>query len=311
MRIESTSSASALPYPVDRPGNFMAVEIAIADDASVTITQPVGPHLFDHRGQTTLASIGVFSDFAGGMPAGVARTAATGVRPQGVLSHMTATLAHPFPATGTITGVGRNLHYDATTGLSQTEVRDEQGHLVAHLVGRSIVVGRAPTDAGSPAGDIPSRGEPEQWTPAESLAGMSGLDIVGGISDGSVLRGPLAGLLDLRVESVERGAVAARVSPLDWMANVIGSIQGGVIVSIAEAVTGLAAQTLTEAGQQYRLLEIGLDYLRSPSVPGPDVEATCRTVRAGRRLASFETVLSGADGTVYVQAHANAQLLTM
>ena len=109
--------------------------------------------------------------------------------------------------------------------------------------------------------------------------------------------------------AAERGVVQARLSPREWMANVIGSVQGGVLVSMAEAVTGLAAQTLTGIDQDYRVLEIGLDYLRSPAVPGPVIELRSASVRAGRRLASFETTLCAADGTVYVRAHANVQLL--
>lgn len=308
MRIES--SPSALQYPVDRPGRFMAVGIEVGDDASVTITQPVGPHLFDHRGRTTLASVGVFTDFAVGLPAGVARTAATGVRPQGVLSHLTASLAHPFPATGTVTGVGRGLHYDDSTGLSQTEVRDDDGNLLAHLVGRSIVVGRVPVGLEPHADEeVARRDEPEPWIDDATAAELSGLDIVTGIAGGSLPRGPLAGLLGMEVTAAERGAVRARLSPQEWMANALGSVQGGVLVSITEAVTGLGAQTLTAIGQHYRVLEIGLDYLRSPAVPGPEIELRSEAVRTGRRLASFETTLCAADGTVYVRAHANVQLL--
>ncbi|KLL95870.1 hypothetical protein NJ76_21640 [Rhodococcus sp. IITR03] len=130
-------------FTVDRPGRFMGVGIEVADDASVSVTQSVGSHLFDHRGQTTLASIGVFTDVAAGAPAGIARFAETGERPQGVLSHVTATLAHPFPVSGTSSVTGSSLFFDESTAVSGTDVRDEEGVLVAHLVGRSIVVGRA------------------------------------------------------------------------------------------------------------------------------------------------------------------------
>ncbi|MFX1760740.1 thioesterase [Rhodococcus gordoniae] len=296
-------------FSVDRPGRVMGVDIEIADDASVSITQAVGPHLFDHRGQTTLASVGVFTDFAAGVPAGIARFAETGERPQGVLSHVTATLAHPFPSSGLLVGRGSSLYYDDSTAVSRTDVHDEQGVLVAHLVGRSIVVGRTPTELGPDAAEtVPERGEPEPWSDAAILAELPGLDIVTGISTGTLPRGPLAGLLGLEVTAAEHGVVQARLSPREWMANVIGSVQGGVLVSMAEAVTGLAAQTLTGIGQDYRVLEIGLDYLRSPAVPGPVVELRSEAVRAGRRLASFETTLCAADGTVYVRAHANVRL---
>ena len=297
-------------FAVDRPGRFMGVGIEVADDASVSVTQSVGSHLFDHRGQTTLASIGVFTDVAAGAPAGIARFAETGERPQSVLSHVTATLAHPFPISGTLVGHGSSLFFDESTAVSGTDVGEKEGGLVVHLVGRPPVVGRTQTDLGKEKTEnTPERDDPEPWSDAAILAELPGLDIVTGISTGTLPRGPLAGLLGLEVTAAERGVVQARLSPREWMANVIGSVQGGVLVSMAEAVTGLAAQTLTGIDQDYRVLEIGLDYLRSPAVPGPVIELRSASVRAGRRLASFETTLCAADGTVYVRAHANVQLL--
>ncbi|UYP18617.1 PaaI family thioesterase [Rhodococcus sp. Z13] len=297
-------------FSVDRPGRFMGVDLEVSDDGSLSISQPVGPHLFDHRGQITLSSIGVFCDFAAAAPAGLARLAETGERPQGVLSHLDASLAHPFPVSGTVSGHGRSLFYDDATGLSRTEVLADDGTLVAHVVARSVVVGRGAVDTGTAEDDdVLVRDEPEPWIDPAVLAEMPGLDVVAGIAAGTLPRGPLAGLLGLEVTSAERGDVRARLTPRPWTVNIIGSVQGGVLVSIAETVTGLAAQTLTGIGQRYRLLEIGLDYLRSPAVPGDAVEVHSRVIRAGRRLASIETVLHAADGTVYVRGHANVQLV--
>ncbi|MCK0090762.1 PaaI family thioesterase [Rhodococcus sp. HNM0563] len=296
-------------FPIDRPATYSGVGVSVSPD-SVSVTQTVGPKFFDHRGQVTISAFGALSDIVGAAPAGVARQHATGVVAQAVLAQLTASTANPFPHAGQVSGVGRSMHFDDTSGLSSAEILDENGNLVLHLTGRTIVVGRTPTDrAGSAADPFPTApDEYEPWIDGHVLDSTSGLDVVSGIAAGTLPRGPLAGMHDLRVHTVERGAVRATVTPSEWMTNFIGSIQGGVLLSIAESVTGLAAQSLTEAGGQYRMLQITLDYLRSPAVPGPPVQVRSDVVRAGRRLASLETLLTGEDGTVYVRAYASVQL---
>ena len=173
-------------------------------------------------------------------------------------------------------------------------------------------VGRARSDNPDvlPAAVAKNIPEPEQWDDPELLAGHSGLDIVEGIVAGTVSRGPLAALLGLRLQRTERGLVHGLISPGEWTANPFGSIQGGVLVSIADTIAGLATQTLTEIGGQYRILNLGIDYLRSPDAPGPDVHAHAEVIRAGRRMATIEARLVGDDGTVFFRAHANAQLFS-
>lgn len=303
-------STDTSPPLLDRPTAFVGVDIAVTGPDTITLAQPVGPRFFDHRGLTTIGSIGVLTDIAAGYAARVAREAHTGVRRQDVLAQLSATTADPFPRSGSVSGIARGLHFDDTTGLSVADVRDDDGRLVLHLTGRSMTVGRAPAESG--AAMIPETEpvcEPEPWAEPQVLASRPGLDLVTGIAGGTVARGPLAGLLGLQVRAAERGTVRGALTPADWMANPIGSIQGGVLVSIVDVGSSLAAQTLTAAGQEYRTLQLTVDYVRSPAVPGPEVLLHSEVVRAGRRLASVETTLTAPDGTVFVRALTSVQLL--
>lgn len=302
------SIETALP-PLDRPSVHTGVNVEGTGPGTVRVSQEIGPRFLDHRGLATTASVGVLTDIAVGYPAGLARTLATGVRQQGVLAQLSASTAHPFPTSGLVGGEARSLHFDDSTGLSAAEIRDADGNLVLHLTGRSMVVGRVAVPEAETGSDPELA--PEPFLDADVLAGTSGLDIVSGIAAETLPRGPLAGLLDLRVRTVERGSVLAALVPGGWMANPIGSIQGGVLVSIAETAASLTAQTLVDAGQTYRVLQLTVDYVRSPAVPGPEVLVRSETVRAGRRLASIETVLHAADGTVFVRAQANVQLFPL
>lgn len=301
----------ATPFPVDRLAAFTGIAVATTGSDSISISQSVGPRFLDHRGHTTIGSVGVLTDLAVGAPVGAARLHATGVKPGVVMSQITASTAHPFPTTGMISGHGRSIYYDDVTGLSEATMFDGSGNPVLHLVGRSIVVGRAKsvTPAAETACHITAADlEPEAWADTGVLDELPGLDIVSGIAAGTLPRGPVAGLLGLNLTGVEHGTVSGEIAPLDWMANSFDTIHGGVLMSMAEVVSGLAVQTLTGVGGQYRMLQVSIDYLRSPAVLGPIVQLRAEVVRAGRRLASLETVITGPDGTVFARAHANAQL---
>lgn len=301
---------STQTLPLDRPVTVMGITRETFSSDSTQIAQTLGPRLLDHRGVTTIGSMGVFTDVVIGAPAAAALRDRMGGPVGTVLAQLSVSAANPFPSDGTIVGTGRALHTDDATALAEAEIVDASGSLVAHVVGRAMAVGRARSDDPEtlPAAVALSVPEPEPWAASESLAGRSGLGIVEGIVDGTIARGPLAAILGLRVQRAERGRVDGLVTPAEWMANPFGSIHGGVLVSIADTITGLAAQTLTETGGQYRILNLSIDYLRSPDAPGPDIRAHAEVVRAGRRLATIEARLTGDDGTVYFRAHANAQL---
>ena len=129
---------------------------------------------------------------------------------------------------------------------------------------------------------------------------MSGSDVVEGIRDGKLERGPLAGLLDLAFVDVTPGSVVGEFAPVAWMANPLGAVQGGVLISAVDAITGLSAQTLTRVDQDYRVLDHKIDFLRSPDIGGPVLRAEASVIRAGRRLALIETRIVDAGGTVVV-----------
>ncbi len=143
-----------------------------------------------------------------------------------------------------------------------------------------------------------------------NLSGLSGSDVVEGIRDGKLERGPLAGLLDLAVVDVTPGSVVGEFAPVAWMANPLGAVQGGVLISAVDAITGLSAQTLTSVDQDYRVLDHKIDFLRSPDIGGPVLRAEASVIRAGRRLALIETRIVDAGGQVYVRATSSIQMLS-
>lgn len=293
---------------LDRLNELMEVRALDLEPGSVRFEQELGPRFHDHRGRTVLGSIGVLVDAVPGGAVGTSMPAGASV----VLSQITAAMAAPLPASGTILARGQAVHLDLETGtgLATGEMVGPDGQVAVVLQSRGMVVTRPATHT-----EAIARGErlpvpaAEPVTDAAEFAGHAGLDVVAGIQTGQIARGPLAGLLAVDLVDVEKGRVAGEFAPLEWMSNPLGSIQGGVLVSAADLLTGLAGQSLTAPGQDYRTLDLRIDFVRSPAVDGPLIRAEATVVRAGRRLALVETRLVDPAGQVLVRAAASVQLV--
>ncbi|MFE3289532.1 PaaI family thioesterase [Rhodococcus sp. NPDC059234] len=294
------------PRGVDPLNTMMAVRVLAMSPTGTVLEGETGPRFHDHRGLSGLASVGVLADTA------VAGAFFAALPPgnRTVVSQLTAAVAAPLPGAGALTARAGTDHLDldAGTGLSTGRVTTEDGTTAVSLLARSVIVTRAARDdsrsSGAPAPAIP---DPEPADP-ESLVGLDGRAVVRGIAAGTIARGPLAGLIGLEVESVSGTAISARFASAAWMSNQIGSVQGGVLFSAADLTTGLSAQTLTSAGESYRLLDLKIDFVRSPAADGRPIRVEAEVVRAGRRIALIETRLLGSDGELLARSGSSVQL---
>lgn len=301
----SIDNSAAPVKKLDPLNTLMGVRAVSVVPGDLGFAQSVGPRFHDHRGKTVLGSIGVMIDGAMG---GAVYSGLTSGH-QSVLAQVTVSAGADIPAVADVGATGTLVHLDDGVGLASGQLHDDNGTLLAVMAGRAMVVSRPPV-VGI---DDYVEGEPLPVPVPEKtsdLRGLSGSDVVEGIRDGKLERGPLAGLLDLAVVDVTPGSVVGEFAPVTWMANPLGAVQGGVLISAVDAVTGLAAQTLTSIDQDYRVLDHKIDFLRSPDIGGTIMRAEAVVIRAGRRLALIETRVVDAGGQVYVRATSSIQMLS-
>lgn len=292
---------------VNRLLEMMGARAGTAEPGDVEHIQEVGARFHDHRGRTILGSLGVLVDAVPGSAIG--RSAPTGL--QRVLSQITATLAAPLPDHGDVVARGHSLHLDvdAGIGLSAGDLTGPNGQSYATLTARSVVVTRGATHADAAFG-----GEPlpvpatEPGTDPAEFADRTGEEIVAAIASGAVARGPLAGLFGVELTAIDRGLVIGEFVPRPWMANQFGTVQGGNLIAVADLAGGLAAQTLTAAGQDYRALDLRIDFVRSPALDGGPVVVRSEVVRAGRRLALIDIELVDTSGILLARAQTSVHL---
>ena len=97
------------------------------------------------------------------------------------------------------------------------------------------------------------------------------------------------------------------LTPQEWMANSMGTLQGGILLAAADQICGLAAETATDPGERYRVLDLRTDFVRSPEVSGPDIRLEANVVRVGRRIELVEARITTSGGKLLTRASASVQ----
>ena len=96
------------------------------------------------------------------------------------------------------------------------------------------------------------------------------------------------------------GEVDLRLEARDDHVNLLGSVHGGVLATLADTAAGGAGRWARPQGSPPRIVHLSVQYL-APASPGT-LLATGRVVRLGRRLAFAEADVDDADGVALARA---------
>src|ERR1700691_4538742 len=144
---------------------------------------------------------------------------------------------------------------------------------------------------------------------AALAAGLSGLDYLRGIAEGRIAPAPIAALLGMTVERIERGEVTFGLEVGEHLYNPIGSVHGGVFCTLLDSAMGCAVHASLDRGQAYTTLELKVNIVKTLTTKTPGVVATGQVVSAGRRVITASGQITGPDGTLY--AHATTTCLVL
>lgn len=300
------ASTEAPSQPRQDPLSVFQVGALSRSGTATQAQQQLCAQFADHRGRIDLPTYGVLFDHIGGIPFAVTASASGALSLQARLT-MSA-LGH--------VNVGDRLICDADvamaddhTGVTPVSIRTQSGRLCCIGTARNMRVGRLAADDTSAAAmatlpdctDAQSIRLPEPIPPT-----LSGRDIITQIAAQTRDIGPLASLLNGRVELIdERGALRFTATTESWMGNHFGTMHGGVIATIVGQAISFAGQAQAAAGRDYQIAEMSAGFFRSPAVDGAAVIVEVDLVKTGRRVASFIARMSTHDGTLLCEAVAD------
>jgi uncharacterized protein (TIGR00369 family) len=140
---------------------------------------------------------------------------------------------------------------------------------------------------------------------AAGTDGLSGLQLMRAIMDGSQPPPPIARLIEMDVAEVEHGRAVFTLEPQEWMYNPIGSVHGGIAATILDSCMGCAVHTTLEPGVGYTTTDLQVRYLRAMRAGEGRVLAEGTVVHRGARTATAEGRLYLAEDPEVLFAHAS------
>jgi len=136
----------------------------------------------------------------------------------------------------------------------------------------------------------------------EDVAGLSGIEMVGGIVSGRFPAPPISRTMDFILVEVEPGRAVFQGKPSFDHYNPLGSVHGGWFATLLDSALGCAVHSALPAGKAYTTAELKINIVRPLTEKVPLVRAEGRTIHVGNRMATADGRLFGPDGKLYAHA---------
>ena len=142
---------------------------------------------------------------------------------------------------------------------------------------------------------------------AEQFASMSGLELLQAMIAGHVPGPPIAETMSFTLVEVGEGRAVFEGEPGPHLLNPLGSVHGGVALTLIDSAAGCAVHTLLPAGTSYTTVETKVNFTRPIRPDGGKVRCEGQVVTRGRQIATAEARLLDASGKV--MAHGTSTLM--
>jgi len=141
-----------------------------------------------------------------------------------------------------------------------------------------------------------------QTSPADPLAlaarglELSGLEYVDAIFSCELPPPPIATLMGFRGVEAEPGRAVFEMEPGPQHYNPIGSVHGGVALTLLDSAMGGAIYTTLERGVRYTTLEVKTNFVRPISADTGLIRCEGLVIHRGSRVATAEGRLTDRNG---------------
>jgi uncharacterized protein (TIGR00369 family) len=145
---------------------------------------------------------------------------------------------------------------------------------------------------------------------AEQVVGMSGLEYMHAVRDGSAPWPPMGVLMNFEMAEAERGRVVITCTPGEEHYNPLGIVHGGLLCTLLDTVIGCATHTTLEQGTGYTSIELKVSYLRPVTLDTGPLTGTGTVTKDGRRVVFAEGTVTDAEGNLVATASSSLLVLS-
>ena len=125
---------------------------------------------------------------------------------------------------------------------------------------------------------------------------LSGIDYIRLIFEGELPPPPIAQLVGFRGVEFELGRAVFEMTPGPEHYNPIGSVHGGIALTLLDSAMGCAVHTTLAAGVGYTTLEVKTNFVRAITAETGPIRCEGTVIHNGRRVATAEGRVVDADG---------------
>ena len=124
----------------------------------------------------------------------------------------------------------------------------------------------------------------------------AGMDYIQAIVTGELPAPPISELMGFRLVLAEPGRAVFEMEPGPQHYNPIGSVHGGVALTLLDSAMGCAVHTLLAAGVGYTTLEVKTNFVRPITAETGVIQCEGIVIHQGSRIATAEGKLTDASG---------------
>ena len=290
--------------------------IGEVEPGAVSFAMPAGEWLVSPPGFIQLGVLAMMADGSLGCSVQTSLPPATPY----TTSDLSMSFLRPVPPDGKmLVSRGRLIHSGRSLALTDVEIADETGRLVAHGTSRCFVLDQispAPDPSEVQPVELPSYDTPDPYqrpvagspVPQEAWDRMTGLEIMQALLSGELPAPPISHLTGLRPTEVAEGSATFVLPTSPWLTSPLGTVQGGATALLADTVLGTAVQTTLPPRTAYTPLDLKVNFLRPVFADGRDLTGTATIVHRGRTLAVAGAEIVNADGKKVAVATGTAMI---
>jgi uncharacterized protein (TIGR00369 family) len=144
---------------------------------------------------------------------------------------------------------------------------------------------------------------------AAGADGRTGLEFLRAIAAGELPPPPIALTLGLSLAEVAEGRAVFTLEPAEFHYNPLGTVHGGVALTLIDSANGCAVQTLLPRGAGYTTLETKANFVRAVTVDSGLLRCTAEAVHVGRSTATAQARVEDEGGRLL--AHGTSTMLVL
>lgn len=216
--------------------------------------------------------------------------------------------------------VGRVVHAGRSLALSEATVADVDGRVLAHCTSRCFVFPSLPVPdelPELPPARVQAYDSPDPWrrpvvgsvTAQDDWHRLTGLELAQGWVAGELPAPPIHFLTGQRPVHAEEGLARFEMPASRWLHSPAGTVEGGMLVMLADAALATAAQTTVEAGVAFAPVDVTVKFVRPVVGDESMLTAEGRVVHRGRTMAVTVGEVRDARGKLVCTATSSALIL--